>query len=279
VLRFDPKHRGNAPVKGVETSECFYKIQQILSMRIVNVFYILRCETVSYLCRPGDTGAALKRFIQLEEFGQSRQLDSKDQLIIVTDTFKVLADDLTLESQCPNSVQTVYLFNRNPNAEYVISTVMGDKARELVGDPEIKRRCSELRSYWAQALHHCQQKATDYTQLQNGQRMLLKIIRARWDLLLRQKEVLQRTVIQLESTIDMFMISYHCDLQQRLDEFGQTGMECTQEWKTLGRSVESIKSHKKLGGLYERMAKQKERLDSLSGAKQSYVQRIELEDM
>jgi len=77
----------------------------------------------------------------------------------------------------------------------------------------------------------------------------------------------------------MFMISYHCDLQQRLDEFGQTGMECTQEWKTLGRSVESIKSHKKLGGLYERMAKQKERLDSLSGAKQSYVQRIELEDM
>ena len=248
-------------------------------MRIVNVFHILRCETVSYLCRPGDTGATLKRFIQLEELGQSRKLDSKDQLMIVTDTLKILVDDSTLESQCPNRVQTVFLFNRNPYADYVISQVMVDKVRELVGDPEAKRRCSELRSYWAQALHHCQQKATDYTQLKNGQQMLMKTIRARWDLLLKQREVLQRTVIRLESTIEMFMISYHCDLQHRPEEFGKTGTEVKREWETLRRTVESLTTHKNFDTLYDDLTDIKKRLDSLSGARQSSHVRNELEDM
>ncbi|XP_066933320.1 inhibitor of nuclear factor kappa-B kinase subunit beta-like [Clytia hemisphaerica] len=258
VLRFDAKHRGNKQIQthdGHQMLECFYEIQQILHKRIINVFEVLKCQKHSYVLRPGDTGSTLKMFL-LNELS----IEMEDQLIVFPNHFKLLDDNASLAEQCSDIVQEVFLFDTSAEAKFEISSAMLDKVRELLGNPEEKRKGSELRSYWAQSLFYCLSKANDYAMLLKSQKALLNNIQKRWEHLQHQKELLQRTAIKLEATVDMFKLSYECDRTNRPETYGKAGHDCLHEWGILYNKIENITSHTQLDVLYAVVEQKKEKI-------------------
>ena len=220
---------------------------------------MLKCEKYSYELQPDtDTGFTLKLFLS-REMG----VDIEDQTIIFADNFQTLNDEQLLVDQCRRNVQEVIFFDTKPRHNYITNeSPMPDKVRELVGNPCDRKKYTELRPLWAQALYYCQSKANEYALLLKSRIALTKSIEVRWGILQKQKANLEKEVTKLDSFVEMFKLSYDYDLMNRPEEF-EGGHKCLTEWKILYERVDNFTAYKNLNKLYEKLESKGEMIKCL----------------
>lgn len=237
VLRHDPKKRGITPTAN-GTLLCFGKIRDILNMRIVKVLNVLEAADISYVCQPGDTILTLKMFIH-----QENGMEPSHQLLLYSASGELLPDQ-NLLAECCSYEDHFYLFNKNTSAPHHISSVLPDKVRELVGDPEMTHKCSELRLYWAQASYYCHKKAADYMRLLQSQHALICSLERKWAGMEKLKEQLQIAAIRLETVIEMFTLSLEYDRESYNPQiFGEDSKHYLDEWEGLSARVYSMRKY------------------------------------
>lgn len=255
MLRYEAKKRGTTRTAD-GTLLCFAKIREILNMQIVHVFHVLEGKDISYVCQPGDTLFTLKMYLH-QEVG----VELQNQLLLFSDSGTVLPDEHQLDKCCSS---VFYLFNKSRNARSNISSHLPDKVRELVGDPEVMHKCSELRLYWAQASYYCQKKSSDYSRLLQSQDTLLQGLDRKRSGMQKLKEQLQLAAGELRTVIDMFTLSLDSDyVSYSQHQFGDAGKQLLDEWHTLSYNVDALREYTKIDALLNKMENIQGEFDAL----------------
>ena len=205
MLHIDPLRRGGGDRAN---NECFDKIEQIRSMKIVKVLNMKNCNQISYEYLSGDTVADLKQFIYHKK-GIPPGLQELYYSSIEKQHENLLKDEDTLDGyfQQPDEL---YLFPRG-SIEYDIPNCEPREVRELRKEPEEIRTLSELKRYWCYAYIYCKQQVDLCRRMLRGQRAVVISLKSVMVCLTKLHRDLESKNIRLSTYLEMYIESLDWD--------------------------------------------------------------------
>ncbi|CAG5116319.1 unnamed protein product [Candidula unifasciata] len=247
MLRWDPKARGGGiiQVQGVERSKCFYLIEQMMSLKILQILHVEANSILSYPINESHTIANLKEAIEFET-----GIPAAQQEIILATGAKMSPTDLALNAYCEPLTDdpVVFLYRKGPmQLQQRKNKILPVAVQAIVKDPNILLPPRDHRKAWAQAVYWFTEQNRDYKRLILSHRAALLNLLLSNTSLTKKKSFMCSEIGKLLACKEQFQASLDFDMQQYRDTsvvcgkvFNGISGEMLLQWAQMAQKIDSF---------------------------------------
>uniref|UniRef100_A0AAQ5XQM3 Inhibitor of nuclear factor kappa-B kinase subunit alpha n=1 Tax=Amphiprion ocellaris TaxID=80972 RepID=A0AAQ5XQM3_AMPOC len=233
MLKWDPSLRGGRINSETKKPQCFEKLEQILSMKVVHILNMTTAQVHSFQLTPDESLHSLQKRIEIETKIEVVNQELLQETGVSLDPRKPAAQ-CVLDGRGWDSY-IVYLFDKS------ITTYSGpfsarrlsEKVNTIVQDAKTQLPLVMLKKVWGEAVSYICGLKEDYSRLFQGQRAaMLSLLRYNTNLT-RCKNCMFGFSQQLKAKLDFFKSSIQYDLEKYSDQmhYGISSEKMLKAWQ------------------------------------------------
>uniref|UniRef100_A0A3Q1GI22 Inhibitor of nuclear factor kappa-B kinase subunit alpha n=1 Tax=Acanthochromis polyacanthus TaxID=80966 RepID=A0A3Q1GI22_9TELE len=234
MLKWDPVQRGGRINSETRKPQCFEKLEQILSMKVVHILNMTTAQVHSFQLTPDESLHSLQRRIEAETKIEVVNQELLQETGVSLDPRKPAAQ-CVLDGVRGWDSYIVYLFDKS------ITTYSGpfsarrlsEKVNTIVQDAKTQLPLVVLKKVWGEAVSYICGLKDDYSRLFQGQRAaMLSLLRYNTNLT-RCKNCMFGFSQQLKAKLDFFKSSIQYDLEKYSDQmhYGISSEKMLKAWQ------------------------------------------------
>uniref|UniRef100_A0AAQ5Z3I0 Inhibitor of nuclear factor kappa-B kinase subunit alpha n=1 Tax=Amphiprion ocellaris TaxID=80972 RepID=A0AAQ5Z3I0_AMPOC len=234
MLKWDPSLRGGRINSETKKPQCFEKLEQILSMKVVHILNMTTAQVHSFQLTPDESLHSLQKRIEIETKIEVVNQELLQETGVSLDPRKPAAQ-CVLDGVRGWDSYIVYLFDKS------ITTYSGpfsarrlsEKVNTIVQDAKTQLPLVMLKKVWGEAVSYICGLKEDYSRLFQGQRAaMLSLLRYNTNLT-RCKNCMFGFSQQLKAKLDFFKSSIQYDLEKYSDQmhYGISSEKMLKAWQ------------------------------------------------
>uniref|UniRef100_A0A3P8S001 Inhibitor of nuclear factor kappa-B kinase subunit alpha n=1 Tax=Amphiprion percula TaxID=161767 RepID=A0A3P8S001_AMPPE len=234
MLKWDPSLRGGRVNSETKKPQCFEKLEQILSMKVVHILNMTTAQVHSFQLTPDESLHSLQKRIEIETKIEVVNQELLQETGVSLDPRKPAAQ-CVLDGVRGWDSYIVYLFDKS------ITTYSGpfsarrlsEKVNTIVQDAKTQLPLAMLKKVWGEAVSYICGLKEDYSRLFQGQRAaMLSLLRYNTNLT-RCKNCMFGFSQQLKAKLDFFKSSIQYDLEKYSDQmhYGISSEKMLKAWQ------------------------------------------------